>query len=433
MNNNTVKNFCNKLQKWYSESYNKVTVSNNLNTEDILTEIIIQCTYLWFLKELKIISSDLFDKQKIYTILKASSNDTGYFNGILQNVFFNGMKTNLSEYAIVQSKDLFLDIENFESLLNKIPYLDTELFNNSKFLYDNPSELDSTHIPNTLFFNDNKSGIIDLLSQYSFLTNEKEVSQSDSELDPEVLGTVFENLLAQYNPETKTTARKQSGSFYTPKEIVNYMVNESIVKQLSEKTSYHEDSIRNLVVHEKVDSFKNENNKEELVRIISRLKILDPACGSGAFPIGVIQRLVKVLKVLDSDNTLWKRCQQEIAEGYDKDFPEPTSLDIDKRLNLIEETFNQNNKSLDYSRKFFILVNNLYGIDIQPMAVQICKLRFYLSLLIEQEIDYNEINYGISYFPDLSQTFIVENALTMDMNDKNSKKPKGHIGIDDIM
>ena len=72
-------------------------------------------------------------------------------------------------------------------------------------------------------------GLIDILNSYKFTVAENTPIEEEVALDPELLGKVFESLLASYNPETKTTARKQTGSFYTPREIVNYMVDESIL------------------------------------------------------------------------------------------------------------------------------------------------------------------------------------------------------------
>lgn len=80
-------------------------------------------------------------------------------------------------------------------------------------------------------------GIIDILNSYKFTVAENTPIEEEIALDPELLGKVFENLLANYNPETQTTARKQTGSFYTPREIVNYMVDESLLAYLKQSLS----------------------------------------------------------------------------------------------------------------------------------------------------------------------------------------------------
>ena len=92
-------------------------------------------------------------------------------------------------------------------------------------------------VPNNLFFNEEETGLIDLLRQYQFTVEESTPLDVDVALDPELLGKVFENLLADYNPETQASARKASGSYYTPREIVTYMVDESLKAYLKQLLS----------------------------------------------------------------------------------------------------------------------------------------------------------------------------------------------------
>ncbi|MCK4783452.1 MAG: hypothetical protein KAV87_06850, partial [Desulfobacteraceae bacterium] len=193
------------------------------------------------------------------------------------------------------------------------------------------------HIPNFLFFSEeqevdlnkaygtrNKTykvrGLIDLLQNYKFTITENTPIEEEIALDPELLGKVFENLLASYNPETGTTARKQTGSFYTPREIVNYMVDESLIayfqtkldlKELSRssKRSREKDSINKSIRHlfaynEEPHQF-TEAEVDIIIEAIDTCKILDPACGSGAFPMGMLNRIVQFLLLVDPDNNLW--------------------------------------------------------------------------------------------------------------------------------
>ena len=178
-------------------------------------------------------------------------------------------------------------------------------------------------VPNRLFFDDNR-GLIPLLKGYKFTVEENTPIEQEVALDPELLGKVFENLLAAYNPETGATARKQTGSYYTPRPIVDYMVEEALVAALAAQVSptdgdakFWDERLRYLFDYAKVFDDASEwfdsREADEVVRAISELKILDPAVGSGAFPMGTLHKLTLALRRLDPDNTRWEQLQKERA------------------------------------------------------------------------------------------------------------------------
>lgn len=136
-------------------------------------------------------------------------------------------------------------------------------------------------------------GLINILNSYKFTIAENTPIEEDVALDPELLGKVFENLLASYNLETKTTARKQTGSFYTPREIVNYMVDESLIAHFKNSVSAWDmeeddldENLHRLVSYDyPANPFGNDNSlSKEIVHSLDNCKILDPACGSGHSP-----------------------------------------------------------------------------------------------------------------------------------------------------
>ena len=178
-------------------------------------------------------------------------------------------------------------------------------------------------------------GLINILNDYKFTVAENTPLEEEIALDPELLGRIFENLLASYNPETKTSARKQTGSFYTPREIVNYMVDESLMaylkneilqshagalklgeqqvalfgEQTNKKGQFSletqpnasrwngrenelEQNLRILFETSETQPFTDTQDVQDLIRAIDTCKILDPACGSGAFPMGILHRMV---------------------------------------------------------------------------------------------------------------------------------------------
>ena len=240
-------------------------------------------------------------------------------------------------------------------------------------------------------------------------------------MDPELLGKVFENLLAAYNPETGATARKQTGSYYTPRPIVDYMVEEALVAALAGQVSptdgdgkFWEERLRYLFDYAKAFDDASEwfdsREADEIVRTISALKILDPAVGSGAFPMGVLHKLTLALRRLDPDNTRWEQLQKERAiQRAAVAFDTKDRQTRDEELTEISRIFE--NYSGDFGRKLYLIQNSIFGLDIQSIACQIAKLRFFISLAIEQEPDRAADNFGIKPLPNLETRFIAANTL----------------------
>ena len=241
-------------------------------------------------------------------------------------------------------------------------------------------------------------------------------------LDPELLGKVFENLLAAYNPETGATARKQTGSYYTPRAIVDYMVEEAVVAALAQRceptdgdAKLWNERLRYLLDYaqafDDANEFFDSAETESIIRAISELKILDPAVGSGAFPMGTLHKLTLALRRLDPDNTCWEQLQKERALQR-ADIAFDTRDDETRREELIDidETFKRYRDS-DFGRKLYLIQNSIFGVDIQPIACQIAKLRFFISLTIEQEPDRDADNFGIKPLPNLETRFIAANTL----------------------
>lgn len=154
---------------------------------------------------------------------------------------------------------------------------------------------------------------------------------------------------------------------------------------------------------------------------IDSLKVLDPAVGSGAFPMGMLQKLVFILGKLDPNNEVWKYQQKEreirpVLEDLQQaqkisyeQAREAAIQQLEERLAEIEADFTDN--EMDYPRKLFLIENSIYGVDIQPIAVQIAKLRFFISLIVEQRVDDNAPNRGILPLPNLETKFIAANTL----------------------
>lgn len=241
--------------------------------------------------------------------------------------------------------------------------------------------------------------LFELLEQYNFTIDENSINDAEVSIDPEMLGRIFENLLAEIDPNLTssetTSVRKATGSFYTPREIVDFMAEEALMKYLHNRTGISEKSIHHLFLDDGFDEF-SEHQKEDLIEAFNQVKILDPAAGSGAFPMGCLHKITTALQKLDPGAERWKEKQLEkIANAA-----------VKSEIKAILDKSNA-----EYARKLGILQQCIYGADIQPIAAEISRLRSFLSLIVEEEIDDSKYNRGILALPNLEFKFVTANTL----------------------
>jgi adenine-specific DNA-methyltransferase len=445
-----------------------------------------------------------------------------YYKAILQNLFFatlNTEKTNdrkwrtkaisggLDGQYLVHTafrfRDAFRDPDKALKMFQEVPFLNGGLFEcldrevSARDLERNPDlkrrlvkegsreviRIDGfsertdnpLKVPNKIFFAkaekvdlneeyDTKGktyqadGLIELFARYKFTVEENTPVEEEVALDPELLGKVFENLLASYNADTRTTARKKSGSFYTPREVVDYMVDEALVayferhvvdgptdpdhrkpvtqmldmampgefdltgtpqaKAAAATGTDPGPRLRNLLSFTQTGNPFSNAETDALISAIDNLKALDPACGSGAFPMGLLQKLIHVLHRLDPDNARWKAQNRRPVEdrlSAAKRAPDPSRREAEMEeaeaaLAKLDRDFSDANRP-DYARKLYLIDKCLFGVDIQPIAVQIAKLRFFISLVVSQKIDRNEPNLNITALPNLETRLVAANSL----------------------
>ncbi len=429
-----------------------------------LIRLLTRLIFCWFLKEKNLIPEKLFHPTDLAKLLNGfdpeSETSSTYYQAILQNLFFATLNQRMGKDSSGKPYRVFAKNEGFQK--NKATYDINNLYRYESFFSEGPDAalahfadipflngglfecLDRTEdgtdkkryldgfsrnpkkrpqVPDRLFFDSGETtdlsevyddkkrraekvtGLIPILNRYKFTIVENTPIDQEIALDPELLGKVFENLLASYNEETKTTARKQTGSFYTPRPIVDYMVDESLKAHLSralvEKARMKDADARAgldllFAYTEKAHAF-TAAEVAALITAIDEVKILDPACGSGAFPMGVLHKLVYILGKLDPDNERWK--QTQLAK-----------LDSAPMREELERAFADNND--DYGRKLYLIENCLYGVDIQPIAIQITKLRFFISLVCDQKTNRNKKeNHGIRPLPNLETKFVAADTL----------------------
>jgi len=499
------KEFYKELSDWYFWALQHVEfpndeekdkdVRNSTSTMRLITRIM----FVWFLKQKGLIPDELFNKEEVDKIIKYNDKkESTYYKAVLQNLFFATLNTEMGDsnrkfvdrqYGIqgyYRYKRFFKDVDRFLEITKNVPFLNGGLFENldknvgtkeEKRIDCFSNRLENENrisVPDYLFFGndtvdlsvvyDDKKrnkvevhGLIDILKKYNFTIEENTPLEVEVALDPELLGKVFENLLASYNPETKSTARKQTGSFYTPREVVDYMVDESLkayllqnllnitsgyvelgkkqtellgneakkgqlsikqeIKRNDSQKERYEKLLSSLLSYSDDTHNFNEKEIDVLISAIDNCKILDPACGSGAFPMGILHKMVHVLHKLDPKNKLWKEKQitrvknarEAISQIQDLTARENNLKELEKTQEDIEKSFANN--ELDYGRKLYLIENCIYGVDIQPIAVQIAKLRFFISLVVDQNIHDKEDNLGIRPLPNLETKFVAANTL----------------------
>jgi len=276
-------------------------------------------------------------------------NATDYYHEKLETLFFKVFNAPIEERA--------LDIDQ------KTPFLNGGLFE--------AKDGDKLGNPSLTFPADYFDRLFGFLRHYNFTTDESTSTFQQVAIDPEMLGRIFENLLAEQVEETGEQARKAKGAFYTPREIVDYMCRESLREYLKSKLPDLED--RDQRISQLLDSKEHEwrdqqrnfrqdlkNYKHDILKALDDLKVIDPACGSGAFPMGMLHMLLQAYERLEPDFDPYK-----------------------KKLSIIRE--------------------NLYGVDIEPMAVEISRLRAWLSIVVEEE--------KIEPLPNLDFKFVCANSL----------------------
>jgi len=473
------KDFFREIANWYFWALKNVRFPKDAPKEAdghdhiSVIRLITRLIFCWFVKEKGLIPDTLFDERTLAQTLtgfepaKTSDKESVFYRAILQNLFFATLNTemdkrgwtkeeqNFMAHSLYRHRECFSEPKSALDLFKAIPFLngglfeclDKDLGEHAKPRYvriDGFSRRDDSQpvVPDFLFFGGEREvdlsaeydnpkfrrvpvrGLIHIFNRYNFTIEENTPIEQEVALDPELSGKVFENLLAAYNPETGATARKQTGSFFTPREIVNYMVDEALIAYLKTKLEAAlptakdvEARLRHLFAYNDEPHQFTPQEVNVLIAAIDSLKSIDPAVGSGAFPMGILHKLVFILGKLDPGNEKWKERQiarvrdtMATAEKIeDATARERAVRELEQQITGINEAFEHN--ELDYGRKLYLIENCIYGVDIQPIAVQIAKMRFFISLIVDQKIDDTQPNRGVRPLPNLETKFVAANTL----------------------
>ena len=293
--------------------------------------------FLYFLQKKEFLGGDRKFLTNQYQRLKPDPDDTDYYAELLEPLFFDTLNKQRP---------------NLESSWGKIPYLNGGLFDRDygKGIKDAAGRQtpETIELPNSLFDPGSQDTILGFFNGYNFTISENVQGDEDVAVDPEMLGKVFENMLA-------AEERGQSGTFYTPRGIVQFMCTEVLSRYLADESEMDLETV-NKIIDFDPDQADFEFNKlmtsqqaRKLKRALEDIKVLDPAVGSGAFPLGMMQ------VILAARQAVGRREGETIKRG---------SL----RMSQLKRE---------------IIANNLYGVDIKPEAIEVAKLRMWLSLVVD--------------------------------------------------
>ena len=438
------KRFYAKLLAWFDNAVKQCKFPDGKTegkSEEQVMRMITRLLFIWFVKEKGLAPETLFTEQFAGDTLKNHQRDNSdYYRAVLQNLFFGTLNTpqkergfrkrdahgkpdprQYREFNLYRYADLLKNPDDFVRQVDPVPFVNGGLFDcldefetggnrqdrrRIDCFTDNTTHRKLLNVPARLFF-DQSIGLFPLFNQFKFTVAENTPLDQEVALDPELLGMVFENLLAAITPESSKNARRETGSFYTPRAIVDYMVDEALLAHLTGRLGKEsEPRLRQLLSWEDApEKAIAESEKAKIIAAIDELRILDPAVGSGAFPMGMLHKLVHILSRVDDKNKKWK--EKQLVKAAEISDPSVRGRTMDD----IERVFSAENNYDDYGRKLFLIQNAIHGADLQTVAVQIARLRFFISLIIDQNPPDDRENRGIEPLPNLETKFVAADSL----------------------
>jgi hypothetical protein len=387
------RDFCQNIAAWltwaatlarFPEGCGYRVILTRNNNKQRLIRLITRLIVVWFIRQKNLIPSWMFDKKEIERVMNnfdaASATSGAYYNGIIQNLFFAALNKPIAERVFTDDsaskqnrhygiKTLYRDQRGeslfaishsaFIDVFKTIPFINSGLFEcldtmaggiSQRYIDGFSREKDrAAFVPNALFWGDSAhSGIIPLFSRYYFTLEENTPQDITLAITPEILGSALENF---------------SGAFYPSHESESLKA--YVWRTLKNTGAEYNESLDRLFSYTDVPHGFTEKQTAVLLNAIDTCSVIDPACGSGDFLMGVLNKLMFILEKLEPDNK-------------------------------------------EYRARY--LIERVYGADIQPLAIEISKLRFFMLLIAGQSPDITKDNVGIRPLPNLETQFAVANT-----------------------
>lgn len=342
----------------------------NIKSTDFAKKLMGQLVFIYFLQKKGWLGVEKDEdwgtgpKNFLRNIFDKCINDNkNFFNDVLEPLFYEGLSSDVPDY-------------HYSQFGFKVPFLNGGLF---EPINDYNWIGTDVNLDNSIF-----SSILDTFDKFNFTIKEDEPLEKEVAVDPEMLGKVFENLL-------EVVDRKSKGAFYTPRHIVHYMCQENLISYLDTNSDVSEEDLRVFItegdlaidsiirVNEQIKGYGKQFDRiklpdsikecsDELEQLLKKVKVIDPAVGSGAFPVGMMNEIVKARYIL------------RLINGVED-------------VNL-------------YNLKRETIENSLYGVDLEYSATDVTKLRFWLSLIVDEE----DINH-IKPLPNLDNQIMCGNSI----------------------
>ncbi len=308
------------------------------------------------------------DENFLSNLFNHSKDKRYFYSNVLVPLFFYTLNTE-RKYDHFKIDASHFSKPGYDKL--RIPYLNGGLFE------EDETKTQFLVFPEILFTN-----LFKFFDQYNFTVYEDSPDEHTVAVDPEMLGHIFENLLED---------NKDKGAYYTPKEIVHYMCRESLIGYLYTKlNSTSANNLKEIIKREAIEKFVLLHEagdiieyEEEILLSLREVKICDPAIGSGAFPMGLLMEIYYLVETMfdiskDVVNRIWKLGTSDIFNAA-----------------KVKEQ---------------IIQNSIYGVDIEQGAVDIARLRFWLSLVVDEDIPKS--------LPNLDYKIVTGNSLLSKFNEQ---------------
>ncbi len=422
--------------------------AKNVNSVDFAKKLMGQIVFLYFLQKkgwLGVAKGEDWGTGPRDFLRKLANGEYGkyenLFNDILEPLFYDTLATD-------RGHDAWCD--RFEC---RIPFLNGGLF---EPLGDYDWRKTDVILPNPLFTNSDRveegitgTGVLDVFDRYNFTVNEAEPLEKEVAIDPEMLGKVFENLIEE-------NRRKGLGAYYTPREIVHYMCQESLINYLDTAINARQKSL----TLEKLTQARLFGEPEpvqtaleavEYVEIVPRADIEtfihlgDQAAlyeaarlsGTKSYPLHLPKSIQKHARLIDEKLADITICDPAVGSGA---FPVGMMTEIVRARSSLTPYFNDVYERTPYHFKRHAIQNCLYGVDVDPGAVEIAKLRLWLSLVVDEEavkqikplpnLDYKVVGgNSLIGFPFKSRGLAEIESLKRQFFDENDHKAKSELRL----
>lgn len=367
---NVVSDFCDRVADWYVTALRHIKTNHIENNKNYLLTVIIKLLLMWFLKEYGIVSESFFNEKYIKVYYQYDGDDCIYDDNIYQQRFLNLLLTN------TLTEKFFIDkYQSIKDYINILLNINSDINSYNEYFY----------IPDYIFFGTHRNitGLFDILKSYNYTIKENTLNDINIIINPSVIGDLIEKIYNSCQIESKGINIDSAGTYYTPLEIAEFMITESLVAYLKNGLNTYfddehmlEQNIRKLCSNSNLQPFTKNDMINRIIDLIDECKILDPACGCGVFPCILIYSISTILNKITTKSKV--------------------------------------------SIMLLNIINNIVAVDIQATAVLITRFRVLFSLFSLHKKNIHPADLIRKVVPAIQKNIICNDALFL--NSTNIRK-----------